>query len=295
MYDVRGAGLAKRTSITSDCIAALTNWVPSLPGTSSVGTFLPGPLLLNDLLAVSSLLSDLRRKRRLHLSTAGRIVSILPLYVVVFPAIRRRSMISQSRSVPSRFRRAGTLLAWSASLAALSLSPAVASAQSWYGALMGTNEVPSNASTATGFVSMSLNGNFLSVSLSWNGLIAPPVAAHIHCCTAPGSNIGVAVGFIGLPASTSGTYTNMFDLSDAATYTSSYLTGFGGGTAGGGKAALVDGLNSGRVYVNIHNAPYPAGEIRANVVVTPEPASIAMLTFGLCAVGVVVRRRRHTV
>lgn len=200
-------------------------------------------------------------------------------------------MISQSRSVPSRFRRAGRFMAFSVSLAAVALSPAAAGAQSWYGTLMGTNEVPSNPSTATGFVSMSLSGNFLSVSLSWNGLLGPATAAHIHCCVAPGSNVGVAVGFAGLPNTTSGNYRHMFNLSDSFTYTSSYLNGLGGGTVAGAEAALIDGLNSGRAYVNMHNIEYPGGEIRANVVVTPEPGSIAMLAFGMCALAAAVRRR----
>lgn len=185
-----------------------------------------------------------------------------------------------------------------AAFATTILIPAMGGAQSWSGTLSGANEAPPNLSTATGFVSMSLSGTMLSLSLNWSGLSGNVSAGHIHCCTNPGTNVGVAVGFLGLPASTSGSYMNTFDLSLASTYTNGFLVGFGGGTAGGAAAALVNGLNAGTAYVNLHNPQFPGGEIRANVVtvpttvVTPEPASMIMLAAGLIAVGAAVRRKR---
>lgn len=203
-------------------------------------------------------------------------------------------MPSISRTVTSRLAHASRTLAIGASLAAVGMLPASASAQSWYGSLVGTNEVPPNASPATGFVTMSLSGNFLSLSLTWSGLIGGNVTAgHIHCCVAPGANVGVAVGFNGLPAAASGNYSNTFDLSTSAVYTSGFITNFGGGTTAGAQAALIAGLNAGTAYVNLHNAQFPGGEIRANVTVTPEPASFAMLGFGMAAVGFAVRRKRR--
>jgi hypothetical protein len=182
-----------------------------------------------------------------------------------------------------------------ASIVALATLPLTAAAQSWAGPLVGTNEVPPNASPATGYVYMSLTGNSLSLWLNWSGLTGGNVTAgHIHCCTNPGSNVGVAVGFNGLPASTSGSYSATFDLTSLGIYTGAFVNNFGGGTALGAQAALLEGLNSGRAYVNLHNPTFPGGEIRANVVVTPEPASMALMAAGLLATGMVVRRRKRS-
>ena len=201
-------------------------------------------------------------------------------------------MFVSLQGMSSRISSARRMMTVGISVAAMAILPANVRAQSWYGTLMGANEVPPNASSATGFTSLSLSGNFLSVSLNWSGLTGgPAVAGHIHCCVAPGSNVGVALGFTGLPGTATGSYMKMFDLNDMSVYTSAFVTNFGGGTAAGSQAALVAGLNSGMSYVNLHNAQFPGGEIRANVVVTPEPASVAMLALGLFAVGFATRRK----
>ncbi len=165
----------------------------------------------------------------------------------------------------------------------------------WAGALLGTNEVPPNASPATGWADIFLNGDLLTVDMYWRGLIGgPPAAAHLHCCTAPGSNIGVAIGFSPFPATTSGVFTNTYDLLNSAVYTANFRNNFGGGTAAGARAALINGLNTGNAYVNVHNAQFPGGEVRANVVATPEPASVVLMATGLAAFGAVGWRRRRT-
>jgi hypothetical protein len=119
--------------------------------------------------------------------------------------------------------------------------------------LQGSSEVPPNGSAATGFADIDIDTvlNQLTVDVTFSGLVGgTAAAAHIHCCTAPGTNVGVAVPFLGFPPTTSGTYTHTFDLLDPSIYTA----GFGGGTAAGAEAALITGLNAGRAYVNIHNA-----------------------------------------
>jgi len=182
-------------------------------------------------------------------------------------------------------------------LAALVLaSPRAAQAQTWIGALLGSNEVPAVSTPASGFVTITLNNRMLSLVMNWSGLTGGnPTAGHIHCCVAPGSNVGVAVNFLNFPATASGSYSNTFDLTSTAVYNGNFRNTFGGGTTAGAEAALINGLNSGHAYVNIHNRQFPGGELRADVTVTPEPASVLLVTLGLGCMAFVAGRRKASV
>ena len=144
----------------------------------------------------------------------------------------------------------------------------------------GANEVPPNASPATGFATITLDNTlqFLTVDMTFSGLIGgPAAAAHIHCCAPPGVNAIVAVPFTGFPAATSGSYLNTFDLLSAATYNGAFITA-SGGTVAGAQSRLISNMNAGLTYTNIHDATFPGGEIRGQIV--PEPATTAFVVVG---------------
>ena len=172
--------------------------------------------------------------------------------------------------------------------------PACSLASTIYsGVLIGSNEVPPNASTATGSVTLTLSGDSLTVAETFSGLTANPTGAHIHCCVAPGSNATVAVPFTGFPAATSGTYSATFDLTLLATYNPAFVTA-NGGTAASAEAAFIAGLNSGLTYANIHDANYPGGEIRGQLGSIPEPGTAGLLMLGLLPAIALIRKRKSS-
>src|SRR6266487_4666502 len=90
---------------------------------------------------------------------------------------------------------------------ALAFSTGLASAQTTYQAfLSGSQEVPANASPATGFGTVLLNAaqTQITVDENWSGLSANATASHIHGPTLPGTNAAVLFPFSGVPNATSG-------------------------------------------------------------------------------------------
>lgn len=164
--------------------------------------------------------------------------------------------------------------------------------QIYTASMSGANENPANDSPASGFSTVTVDGNTLTVDLTWTDLTGIPAAAHIHCCTTPDMNVGVAVDFGLPPAATSGDLMLTFDLLGLSTYTTGFLTDFGGGTVAGARDALLAALDAGRAYTNIHTPMFPGGEIRGNLALVPEPASGLLLLAGLAGMALIGRRSR---
>jgi hypothetical protein len=177
-------------------------------------------------------------------------------------------------------------------LALLLVAPSTAPATTIYVAtLTGANEVGPTGSPATGFSTVTLNGNTLTVDETFSGLIGGSAsAAHIHCCVPAGVTAGIAVPFVGFPAATSGSYSHSFDLTLDSTYLLAFETAHGG-TAASAEAALIAGLDAGLAYANIHDVQFPGGEIRGQLERVPGPPTAELLVLGLTTLVAVVRRR----
>jgi len=111
------------------------------------------------------------------------------------------------------------------------------------GALAGSQEVPANASAATGNVAMLLDKitNEVFVVGSFSGLTAAASAGHIHGGAA-GTN-GGAVVTLSVTTAISGTLTGSAVV--RSSFADSLVLGFG--------------------YINLHNSSFPGGEIRGQL------------------------------
>jgi CHRD domain/Secretion system C-terminal sorting domain len=113
--------------------------------------------------------------------------------------------------------------------------------------MSGAQEVPANASTAKG----TFDGIFdpysrvIAFHFDYSGLAANATASHFHIGAA-GANGGVTLDFVAQgfqTGGTSGEFVKVLTLTEAQ----------------------ADALKTGRIYVNIHNAAFPGGEIRGQI------------------------------
>ena len=121
---------------------------------------------------------------------------------------------------------------------------ASANAEIFFASLSSAQEVPTNASTGTGYARVNLNEAAMTVTWTvvFTGLSSNQTASHIHSPAAVGVNAGVIINFPAV-GGTAGT-----------------LTGTGAITA-----AQITQLRSGQGYVNIHTTNFGGGEIRGQL------------------------------
>ncbi len=168
--------------------------------------------------------------------------------------------------------------------------------------LSGANEVPpvSPAGTGQALITLDPTAQTLQLNIVFSGLTSPDVAAHIHCCLPnpfqTNTNVGVATAvpaFPGFPLNvTSGNYSSaVFDLSQSAIYNPAFITLQG--SLAQAEASFINGLLTGRTYLNIHTVNNGGGEIRGFLFATPEPASLVLLGLGLVGFAWMQRRRKR--
>lgn len=114
--------------------------------------------------------------------------------------------------------------------------------------LSGSQEVPTNSTTASGTADVSYNKTTkkLSFTLNWSNLSGEPTGAHIHGAAARGSNAGVKFDFFdAIPKTTSGSYSSSTTVDGTQIKEDSLLLGF--------------------YYFNIHTPTNKGGEIRGQI------------------------------
>ena len=131
---------------------------------------------------------------------------------------------------------------FAAMILAAALTASQARAGDAYAArLNGASEVPpvATSGSGSGAVSYDAKTRTMKWTITWSGLSGPATMAHFHGPAAPGANAGVSVP--------------IDDVTSPST----------------GSAVLTDAqaadLKAGRLYINIHTAANPKGEIRGQV------------------------------
>lgn len=185
---------------------------------------------------------------------------------------------------------------FAASAAVALAGSAQAHIEYYFALLSGPAEAPPNNSPGTGWslVTIDLDLATMRVETAFSGLTGTVTAAHIHGPTSTpfAGTAGVMTStptFSGFPSGVSaGTYDRTFDLTIASTYNNSFIAA-SGGTISGAMNRLIDAMDQGRAYFNLHSTTFGGGEIRGFYNVVPSPASAGLLALG----GLIASRRRR--
>ena len=129
-------------------------------------------------------------------------------------------------------------------------------------ALSSASEVPPSGTGASGLGNLALVGNQLTFNLTYRGLSGVATASHIHGPTNTTANAPV---LINLGAYNGGAYGSNGSLSGTVTLTPPQL------------GWVIDGLT----YINFHNARFPGGEIRGQIVPQATGVPLTALLSGL--------------
>ncbi len=117
-------------------------------------------------------------------------------------------------------------------------------AETFFANLSAAQEVPTNASTGTGYARIFLNetAGTINFTIVFSGLSSAQVACHIHAPAAIGANSGVAVN-LGVVGGTSGTITGTAAIT----------------------ATQIAQLRAHQGYVNLHSTNFSGGELRGQL------------------------------
>jgi hypothetical protein len=126
---------------------------------------------------------------------------------------------------------------------------------SYIAQLKGANEVPALGVTGTGTATFTLTGKSLSYRVTVSGLTGNAAASHIHMGAA-GVNGNILVPFNAAPVQNGEVASGIIDLTRPISDGQS-------GTITGDQ--LLDLLNRGMLYTNVHTAAHPGGELRGQI------------------------------
>jgi hypothetical protein len=114
---------------------------------------------------------------------------------------------------------------------------------------------PSTGSSGTGTATYVLNGRMISYTVTVNGLSDTAIASHIHVGNSQ-TNGAIIVPFNPAHIKTGQLASGTIDLDQPIVSGSSSMTG----------DSLLALFNSGNAYTNVHTVPFPAGEIRGQII-----------------------------
>jgi len=131
--------------------------------------------------------------------------------------------------------------------------------------LTGFSEVPSKSTTGKGTFRATFDpaAHSVTYTVTYSDLTGPATASHIHFGQ-EAVNGGIAVFFCdgaghpACPPGTSGTITGTFTAADVITVT-------GQGINAGDFDKLIEAIQAGKTYANVHTALFPGGEIRGQI------------------------------